>query len=206
MLDSLLQGLAFGMVLQLSVGPVCLGVFQKAVNDRIRLALAMVAGVVGADALYIALAAAGVSALLTLDVVRLPIAIVGGLALVAFGVRGVATASAPSRVEVIQAPGVGQSLRYGFALTLTNPLTIVFWGSVFAGLVGGLGIAGVRLATFSLGCVAATALFLSGVALAGRAAAPWLGSGSRLVWLNRVVSLCLIGFGVALVVRAVGSS
>lgn len=55
------NGLLFGMMLQLSVGPVCLAVLHRAMTRRLRDALMMVLGVALADAVYMVGSIGGLS-------------------------------------------------------------------------------------------------------------------------------------------------
>ena len=185
------QGLLFGLLLQLSVGPVCVGVFQKAVSERLHRALWMVLGVVVADGVYVLLAAVGMAAVVKTDPVRTIVGLVGALVLAYFGVRSVLTARPPDAVQASPG-GAWISLRYGFILTLTNPLTIVFWGGVFATFLASGLYSGAALVAFGLGCVSATGLFLGAIATLGQSAAPLLAGGNRLVWLHRVVGVVLV--------------
>ena len=59
-----LEGLGFGLILQISVGPVCIAVLHKALTRGFGHAFAMVWGAALVDALYILLSVLGVSALL----------------------------------------------------------------------------------------------------------------------------------------------
>ncbi len=117
--------------------------------------------------------------------------------LVFFGVRYL---RAPAQIRRVEASGasLSKSFAYGVGLTLTNPLTILFW----------VGVLGAMMSThtfsqpggvvfFAVGCVAATLLFLTAVALAGHLLERVLDERLAL-WPNRVVGLFLIGFAVKL--------
>ncbi len=200
----LAQGFLFGMVLQLSVGPVCLAVFRKSVDDRLGRALWMVAGVAAADGTYIALALLGVAGLLEVGVLRMLVGLAGALVLAVFGVRLLGTRATPAKT-VRAAGGALASLRYGFVLTLANPLTIVFWGGVFAGVAASSRFPDpADVYVFGAGCLLSTAAFLSAVAALGRSLSPLLASGVALVWLNRCVGAALIGFALKLALDALG--
>ena len=194
------QGLAFGMLLQLSVGPVCLGVFQKGLSGRLAPALWMVLGVALADGLYIALALAGVTALLEISALRIALGLLGAATLAWFGWRTLRSAASVAK-PASGGEGALGSLRYGFVLTLTNPLTALFWTGVFAGLAAGsFGADRAAATAFGLGCVGATLLFLTGVATSGRALGRLLASPAALLWLNRAVGAFLIAFALKLAV------
>jgi threonine/homoserine/homoserine lactone efflux protein len=197
------QGFAFGMLLQIAVGPVCLGVLQKGLAGRLRPALLMVVGVALADALYIALALLGVAALFEIAALRAVLALGGAATLAYFGCRTIRSAADKVRPA---SGGDGRlgSLRYGFVLTLTNPLTALFWTGVFAGLAASsFGADRAAAVAFGAGCVAATLAFLSVVAASGAGLARVLSSPRALGWLNRGVGFCLIAFAIKLALDAV---
>lgn len=196
-MSDFLEGLGFGLILQISVGPVCIGVLHKGLTQGFRHAFLMVWGVALADALYIALSVVGVAALLQVGPARLAVGVAGALLLAYFGIRFLRAPAETVRVEH-RGDSLLRSFAFGVGLTMTNPLTILFWG----------GVLGAMMATrtfnqtggviyFSAGCVVATVLFLTGVALAGHFLERVLTERLAL-WLNRAVGLFLIGFAVKL--------
>ena len=81
-----LDGLKFGMVLQLAVGPMCLMVFNTAKNNGFLVALSLVLAIALVDAFYILLAGLGVSKLINKKNVKTIFKIVGSIVLVIFGI------------------------------------------------------------------------------------------------------------------------
>ena len=198
-MSDFLQGLGFGLILQISVGPVCIAVLHQGVSQGFRQAWAMAWGAALVDALYIMLSVLGVSALLQIGPARIAIGLAGAGLLVFFGVRYLRAPAQTTRVEA-SGTSLGKSFAYGVGLTLTNPLTILFWVGVLGAMMstrtfdqpGGI-------VFFAAGCVAATILFLTIVALAGHLLERVLDERLTL-WLNRAVGLFLIGFAVKLAV------
>lgn len=86
---ALWDGLLFGLMLQLSVGPVCLAVLQRSVTHGFRQAWWMAAGVAVVDAAYMAGAMTGLALLLQLPLVKNIVVIGGAAALVWFGVGSI---------------------------------------------------------------------------------------------------------------------
>lgn len=192
-----LEGLGLGMILQISVGPVCIAVLHKGLTQGFAHAFAMVWGAALVDALYILLSVLGVSALLQIGPARVVVGLIGTLLLLYFGLRYLRAPAATTQVEQRDESPL-QSFALGVGLTLANPLTILFWA----------GVLGVMMSThtfnqaggvffFSAGCVTATLLFLTGVALAGHLLERVLDERLAL-WLNRVVGLFLIVFALKL--------
>jgi threonine/homoserine/homoserine lactone efflux protein len=191
------EGLAFGLILQISVGPVCIALLHKGLTQGFRHAFAMVWGVALVDALYIVLSIVGVSALLRIGPVRTAVGLAGVLLLAYFGIRYL---RAPvERKQVGQSTdSLLKSFTYGAGLTLTNPLTILFWTGVLGAMLSTHSFrqpSGVIL--FSAGCLAATLLFLTAVALSGHSLERVL-SDRLLLWLNRAVGIFLLGFALKL--------
>ena len=198
-MSDFLQGLGFGLILQISVGPVCIAVLHQGLSQGFRQAWAMAWGAALVDASYIVLSVLGVSALLQIGPARIAIGLAGAGLLVFFGVRYLRAPAQTARVEA-SGTSLGKSFAYGVGLTLTNPLTILFWVGVLGAMMsthtfdqpGGI-------VFFAAGCVAATILFLTIVALAGHLLERVLDERLTL-WLNRAVGLFLIGFAVKLAV------
>jgi threonine/homoserine/homoserine lactone efflux protein len=195
----LLEGLGFGLLLQISVGPVCIAVLHKGLTQGFRHAFAMVWGAALVDAFYILLSLLGVSTLLQIDAARRLVGLAGVALLLFFGLRTLlSSGELVERQE--QSSSLARSFSFGVGLTMTNPLTILFWAGVFGAMMSTRSFdrpGGVAL--FAGGCVVATLLFLSAVALAGhlleQALTPRLS-----LWLNRLVGLFLLGFAVKLAV------
>jgi len=192
-----LEGLAFGLILQISVGPVCIAVLHKGLTQGFRHAFVMAWGVALVDAFYIVLSVVGITALLQIDAVRNIVGVAGALLLIYFGIRYLLAPAETERLERSD-ESLLKSFTFGAGLTLTNPLTILFWAGVLGAMMsthtfsqeGGV-------IYFAVGCITATLLFLTAVALAGHFLERILTERLAL-WLNRIVGLFLIGFAVKL--------
>lgn len=222
---SVWNGLLFGMLLQLSVGPVCLAVLQRSITFGFRHAWWMITGVALVDAAYMAGAIGGLALLLQIPLVKQIVVIGGAVVLVWFGVGSIRAkmvqvgrvqgSDAVEHAEVVTVSSVEQtgvstirvrdSFWYGIVLTLTNPLTILFWAGVFGSLMSSTDLADrVNLVGFAVGCVLSTLLFLTAVSALGTYAAKVL----HPVWMRRfnvVVGLFLIGFAIVLFCQNVWS-
>jgi threonine/homoserine/homoserine lactone efflux protein len=192
--------LAFGLILQISVGPVCIAVLHKGLSQGFHHAFVIALGVALVDAAYIVLSIVGISAVLQIESVRNLIGLAGALLLIYFGIRCLRAPAVTTRIENSRNDSLLKSFAYGAVLTLTNPLTILFWAGVLGAMMsthtfnqeGGV-------VYFAAGCVAATLLFLTAVALAGHFLERIITERLAL-WLKRAVGLFLIGFAVKLIV------
>jgi threonine/homoserine/homoserine lactone efflux protein len=191
------QGLGFGLILQISVGPVCIAVLHKGIAQSFRHAFAMAWGAALVDALYIFLSMAGITALLQFEPARVVIGLGGALLLLFFGIRYLRAPAGIAR-DQHRSESLLKSFAYGVALTFTNPLTILFWAGVLGAMMSTHTFdQAVGMIYFAAGCIAATLLFLTAVAFAGHFLERLLNDRLAL-WLNRVVGLFLIGFAVKL--------
>lgn len=198
--EYLIKGLLFGMILQISVGPVCISVLQKGIAESFWKAFMMVWGVVVADSAYIVLALLGISGVMQFQTVRVGVGLAGAALLLYFGLQNLLTKES-SFGQVGAANRFGSSFRYGFLLTISNPLTILFWAGVFGGLIASTQFPShVAVYVFAAGCISATLIFLTAVAALGRFVGAYVQRPSLLVWLNRAVGLLLIAFAVKLAV------
>lgn len=196
----IMQGLRFGMLLQFSIGPVCLLAFQTSVGRGIPQALLLILAVALVDTAYIGLAVAGVSALLKLDRVQKAVRLFGGIVLILFGLdmvlRSLQFKLLP-QLSVFSVSNESNLFFQGILLTASNPLTIVFWSGVFSAKVARSDSGVKNLLFFGFGCVLATLLFLSAVAALGRAVGLFLPLGVLTV-LNVLVGAAIIVFGVGM--------
>jgi threonine/homoserine/homoserine lactone efflux protein len=193
------------MVLQLSVGPVCISVLQTGIAHSFAPAFMMTLGVALADSAYVILALLGVSSLMQIPTLRIGIGLAGAMLLLYFGTRSLLSSPAQPTGMTVSARGGWSSLRNGFLLTLSNPLTILFWAGVFGGLIASRPfVTPLSVYVFGTGCVTATVIFLTMVAAVGRLISRLIQPGV-IIWLNRITGLFLIGFAIKLAVGVIAS-
>ena len=134
-----LQSALIGLSIAAPVGPIGLLTIQRSLNQGAAAGLATGLGAAVADALYGAVGAFGVSALVTwLTWARVPLALGGGVFLLWLAWR---SWSAPPAQQAAAAPGGADLLRCfagTFVLTLSNPATILSFIAVFGTLAGRL--------------------------------------------------------------------
>ena len=193
------KGFRFGMLLQIAVGPVCLFIFQTAIASGFLAAESGVLGVVLVDTLYILLAILGVGTLLDkFDKTRIILKYFGAVVLVIFGLSNILGVFGISFLP-------GLSLAYGhesdnvfmkvLLLTLSNPLTILFWAGVFSTKLTEEKMNRVEIHLFGSGAILSTAFFLSLVAFAGSLINTFI-SNAIINTLNMLVGIVLIIFGI----------
>jgi threonine/homoserine/homoserine lactone efflux protein len=192
-----LRGLAIGFGIAAPVGPIGVLCIRRTLADGRVVGFASGLGAATADALYGAVAAFGLT-LVSRALVeqRVWLQAVGGLFLCYLGIRTWMAAPA----SAAEAPGQGRGLLSAcastFALTLTNPTTILSFVAIFAGLGLGAGAGGYRPAALMvLGVFLGSAfwwLLLSTGVTFFRSALTREG----LRWINRLAAAIITAFGI----------
>jgi putative LysE/RhtB family amino acid efflux pump len=187
-----LKCLATGFAVAAPVGPIGLLCIQRTLRGGFWLGVRTGLGAACADALYGALAAAGLGALQALLVeVRRPLQLLGSALLLWLGVRALRAAFLPPAAAA--AGDERFPLLSTFALTLTNPLTIFFFLSVLTsfGVPGGAGAAMMVGGVF-LGSAAWWLLLAGGVSVVRHALGARVQRG-----IGAASGVLLVGFAVA---------
>ncbi len=166
-MSSLLAGFALGLAIAASPGPIFFLCVRRTLLRGRLYGLVSGFGVATADGFYAAIASFGIAALATALVNgRRPLAVVGGVVLVALGARILLERRSPAP-EVPAASGSGLAWAYlsTLGLTITNPATIISFAALAATLGLGAGggfarpaalVAGVLLGSATWWCVLAT--------------------------------------------------
>lgn len=193
-----LSGLRFGMLLQIAIGPMCLMVFNTAKNAGFFTALSLVLAIALVDALYITLAGLGTSKLLEGQKRKKILKIIGSFALVFFGINIILNVFGINIIPGLDLKPTAKSIFIqGLILTLSNPITIVFWTSVLVGKIIKDKLKNKQLVIFSFGLVCATLLFLSFVAILGTLLSTFIPACISDV-LNIIVGVFIVFFGIKL--------
>jgi len=194
MLQLFCKGLVVGLSIAAPVGPIGLLCIRRTLAGGWPSGLASGLGAAKADAVYGCVAGLGLTAVSSFLVgQRFWLGLVGGLFLFWLGVRTFLSRTAAQAAE-IRGDGLAGAFLSTFALTLTNPLTILSFAAVFAGLgfVGGAGRGGAW--TLVAGVFAGSSLWWlllsSGVGLLrGQVGPAWM------TGINRVSGLLLCACG-----------
>lgn len=200
----MIKGFRFGLLLQLAVGPVCLFIFQTAASMGLKAAIIGVLGVTVVDALYILAAILGIGTLLNrYEMLKMPLHFFGAIIVILFGVSTILSVFGLSLIPGISlfSTNASQSVfTKTMLLTLSNPLTILFWAGVFSTKIMEDKMATSEMITFGLGAVLSTLVFLSLISLFGSFINTFLPNWT-LELLNVIVGLSLLGFGIRNLVK-----
>jgi len=193
--SSFLKGLAIGFSIAAPVGPIGVLCIRRALADGRLAGFVSGLGAATADALYGLVAALGVTAVMNVLVEhRVWLQLGGGLFLLYLGLATLRTKPA-AETRTTTAPNLQAAYFSILALTLANPMTILSFIGIFAGLGLGVSAGGAEPA-----CRLVLGVFLGSAAwwLLLSTAAGWLGHHLRhggLRALNIASGLIIAAFG-----------
>jgi len=189
----LLKGILLGFSIAAPVGPIGVLCIRRTISMGMLHGFISGLGAATADSLYGAMAAFGITIIsnFLLDN-QIYLHFIGGLFLIYLGYNTFISLPAEKAAE-INAKGLIDAYTSTLMLTLTNPLTIMSFLAIFAGLE--IGTTNYTSACFIvLGVFIGSALWwllLSGGTNLLRAKL----NSSQLVWINRISGLIILGFG-----------
>lgn len=198
-----LSSYLIGFTAAFSLGPIAVLCIQRTLKHGWRRGVASGFGVALADGAYGLLGALGLSAVTSVLVEnQVVLQVGGGLVLVYLGVKAFFGKSDVSVEAEESGQKPGSLLSAGcsiFLLTLSNPMTILFFSAVYAGVtISGNGVVSDLFGNallFPLGVTAGS--FTWWVILASLVSALRTRfRPAQLVWLNRVSGVLIAGFGV----------
>jgi putative LysE/RhtB family amino acid efflux pump len=188
------KSLLLGLAVAAPLGPIGALCISRTLDRGFGAGVAGGLGTALADALYAALAAAGFATFASvLDSVALPLRLAGGAFMLWLGLRTLAPGSPAPSARAARRDLAGTTAAT-FALTMANPMTILSFAALFAGL-GLASSAGPAAATLTVAGVFAGSMLWwvalsGGVALARHRLPPALA-----VWVSRASGGILIAFG-----------
>lgn len=201
MIQRFFSGLRFGMLLQIAIGPMCLMVFNTAKNAGFWVAMSLVLAVALVDAFYIALASIGVSKIMEKESVKKVFKVVGALVLILFGLNIILGVFGVNLIPGLNLKPTSSSVfLQGLVLTLSNPLTIAFWGSVLTTKIIEEEFGKKELLVFSCGLVSATLLFMTFVSILGTVLSTFISAAVANV-LNVCVGALIVFFGLKMLLK-----
>ena len=197
----LARGGAIGFLVAAAIGPIAMLCIRTTL-ERGRIAgIAAGMGVAVADTIYAAIGAYGISfvgAALTSGESWLKL--VGGIVLIAFGIY----LARKQPVNATEEREVPKSLVADFgmtlALTLTNPMTILSFAGLFAGVSGLRGFPLTEIPALLLGVFAGSAVWWVALAFVIGLIRHKI-SPTTMLWINRGSAAAIIGFGLYVLVE-----
>ena len=197
MVAIMFDGFLTGLILQIAIGPVFFFILNISLQKSVLDGLFAVIAVTLVDYLYIALAVLGVGKLLEKTKIKLTLGVISSFVLILFGIIMILSIYQSNQIgspNNLVGSNYVSSFMSAFLLTISSPLTIVFWTSLFATKAIEREYVQKQLIFFGIAAGLATLVFLgSSVALLSiiRASIPL----ALLRILNTAVSLLLITYG-----------
>jgi threonine/homoserine/homoserine lactone efflux protein len=191
-----LRGLVIGLSIAAPVGPIGVLCIRRTLAQSRGYGLVSGLGAATADAVYGCVAGFGLTFISSFLVnQQMWLRLVGGAFLCYLGIK---TLLAKPAEEAAEARGTGLLGAYSstFFLTLTNPMTILSFAAIFAGLGiaetgGDYASAAILVLGVFIGSALWWLLLSGGVSLFRSKFTP-----QALVWVNRISGLIVVGFGV----------
>lgn len=190
-----IKGVIVGLSIAVPVGPIGILCIRRTLTQGRVIGFLSGLGAATADAFYGAIAGFGLTFLSNLLVgQQAGLRMIGGGLLCIIGVKTFLSKPA-AQTSSVEGDTLWVAYLSTFILTLTNPMTILFFAAVFAGLVVGRGddhyvTAGILVLGVFIGS-ASWWLVLSGFTGLLRG----IFDANRMRWLNRISGLIIIGFG-----------
>lgn len=197
----LAQGGAIGFLVAAAIGPIAMLCIRTTL-ERGRIAgIAAGMGVAVADTIYAAIGAYGISFVgAALSSGESWLKLVGGIVLIAFGIylarKQPVTAAEEQEVPKSIVADFGMTL----ALTLTNPMTILSFAGLFAGVSGLRGFPLSEIPALLLGVFAGSAVWWLALAFIIGLIRHRI-SPTTMLWINRGSATAIIGFGLYVLVE-----
>jgi len=163
MIAILLDGFLTGLFLQLAIGPVFLYILNISLQRTVIDGLVAVIAVTIVDYIYITLSVMGVGKLLEKPKTKLFLGIISSIVLVIFGIVMISSAISPNLIDLTNTDdrsSLISSFISVFILTISSPLTIVFWTGLFASKAIEKGYTKKQLISFGIAAGSATLIFL----------------------------------------------
>jgi len=204
-LTFLARGLAVGFTVAAAVGPISLLTIRRTIAHGRLYGLVSGMGVALADATYGGIAAFGLTAVTSVLVgARVALGLIGGIFLVWLAIRTITARPAERAAETDDRPGLAAAFLSIYGLTMTNPMTILSFAGIFAGL-GLAGHGGAEAALLTVGVFLGSSLWWVGLtAVVGRLRTRL--TPAILVWINRVSGAVLLVFGAVAILAALGAA
>jgi threonine/homoserine/homoserine lactone efflux protein len=211
MVTALIEGLVMGVTLAFLIGPSFISMIQTSIHRGFYAGIQFAIGVVLSDITLIVLSYFGALQFLGAEQNQLRFGIVGGLIVVGFGVvtftRRHKISSSPHMAVNMQRKTdrlfSGRFFRYmskGYFMNIFNPFLLIFWLGVMSLVSAKYGIPSKEILVFFAGTV--SAVFVTDILkcfLANRIKQRL--NIKVLTWVNRIVGLLMVAFGLALIAR-----
>ncbi|HEX4878188.1 MAG TPA: LysE family transporter [Chitinophagaceae bacterium] len=132
MVEAIVKGLGFGLLLSISVGPVLFSIIKQSLNNGYRGGLAFVAGVSASDIALVLLSNIFTSLLASLQLYRTQIGVAGCIFLVSVGIyflffKKIKVNKEGAQIFKFRKRDYAKLFLSGFFMNTLNPAIFIFW-------------------------------------------------------------------------------
>lgn len=211
MITSLIEGIVMGLTLAFLIGPSFISLLQTSIHRGFYAGVQFAIGIVFSDITLIALSYLGALQFLGASQNQVKLGVVGGLIVIGFGVVTFTRRhhiSSPVNIDL--GPRTdrffsGKLFKYiskGYFMNIFNPFLLLFWLGVMSLVSSRYGIPSREVFVFFAGTV--SSVFVTDLlkCIIANRIKQYLNT-RVLTWLNRVVGVLMVVFGIALIARVV---
>jgi threonine/homoserine/homoserine lactone efflux protein len=198
----LLKGLIIGFSIAAPIGPIGMLCIRRTVAEGRTIGFVSGLGAATADAIYGCIAGFGLTFISNFMVSQqFWLRLLGGMFLCYLGSKTL-LAKPGKQTNLPKRVGLTRAFFSTFFLTLTNPMTIISYTAIFAGLglasiSGNYGTAGVLVLGIFTGSALWSLVLIVGVGFFRKKVNP-----NRLLWINRISGSIIAGFGLFAILSA----
>ena len=200
MVAAILKGLALGLMLSISVGPVVFSILKQSINNGHKGGFAFISGVSASDITIVVISNLFTEMFDNLLEYKKGIGIVGSLLLIAIGIyvtffKKIAVNEAGTQVIEMKTHHYVKIFLSGYFMNTLNPSVIGFWLLTSTSLL--VHPHNYRLVVFLTCLILVACVDIAKVMLAGRIRERLTPHNIHII--NRISGMILIGFGIALI-------
>lgn len=199
-LEPVISGITFGLLLAVMLGPVFFALLQTSLHEGFKAGIFLAVGVLASDAALVIICYSFASLVQTIDVNHKVMNWVGGLLFIGFGVYNFFHRIKTKEVDDNKKTVHAHFVLKGFLLNIMNPAVLFFW----LGVVGLVSVndkyqTNHQIIFFisTLSTVFLTDILKSFISYRIKK----ILNAKVMLWLNRMIGLVLIGFGIHMLVR-----
>lgn len=207
MIAAILKGLALGLMLSISVGPVIFSIIKQSINNGLKGGFAFIIGVSASDITLVILSNLFTELFSSLSSYEVPISIGGSILLIALGIyvtffKKIAVNEQGAQVIQISTHDYIKIFLSGYFINTLNPAAFGFWILASTSLL--VESFNYRLLVYTTCLIVVAAFDVAKVLLAGRIRTKLTPHNIHII--NRISGMILIGFGAALIWRIISMS
>lgn len=203
-MNPLIEGIIVGLTFAVLMGPVFFALIQTSIHRGFQSGVLLAGGILLSDVVVLSLSYLGISQVIGKDPrENFLFAIIGGIILIIFGfvtiTRKVVKTGSEKELE-ISTPQPYIFVGKGFLLNITNPAVWFMWVTVMVSVSSNYGVNNRSIALFAIGTLGT--IFFTDVLKSFLANQLKQFLTARVIkWMNRVVGILLIGFGIYLIMN-----